>query len=68
MAIVNTIKLEEKERTYYFAGGDKVELKDVVELGFGSSGTHRVKTSDGKLHIISQGWLHVEITANDWTI
>lgn len=64
----NAVKLSEKERVYHFANGEKVILTNVVELVTRISGNHRIKTADGKLHIVSPGWLHVEITDNDWTV
>lgn len=69
MDIGNPTKFEpaEKVRTYHFPNGEKVELHDVVELVVRESGTHRLRTSDGKLHIVPTGWLHVEIDAKDWT-
>jgi hypothetical protein len=65
-----TTKLEPKEnsRTYYFPDGSKVELKGIIELTVRDSGTHRLKTEDGKLHIIPTGWNHIEIETTDWTI
>lgn len=68
MTVNNAIKLTEKSRKYTFPGGDIVELNEVTELAFGSSGTHRIKTADKKLHIIPKGWIHVEIDEENWTI
>jgi hypothetical protein len=58
----------EDTRTYYFPNGEKVELLSVVELVVRESGTHRLKTADGKLHIVPSGWVHIEISAKDWTV
>lgn len=65
------IKLHEDSRIYDFGLGKLVKLEKVVELIVRDSGNHRVKTADGKLHIISTGWIHIEITDNkkkDWTV
>jgi hypothetical protein len=61
------IKLNEKERIYTFPNNEKVVLKDVTELIVRESGTHRLKTKDGKLHIIPTGWIHIEIDDSEWT-
>lgn len=66
--IGNVIKLNEKQRIYYFPGGDKVVLNDIIELVVRESGTHRIKTADNKLHIIPDTWIHIEINASDWTV
>lgn len=59
----------EKERIYYFPKGEKVVLQDVCELIVRPSGTHRLTTSDGKSHIISSGWLHIELEIDKkWTV
>jgi hypothetical protein len=72
MYIGNPIPLEEKSRTYYFPGGDKVVLNNVVELIVRESGTHRVKTKDPegnvRLHIIPPKWIHIEIDDEYWTV
>lgn len=57
----------ERSRTYTFPGGDKVTLAAVKAVGVRPSGTHRVATEDGKLHIVPVGWIHVEIDADGWT-
>lgn len=58
----------EKNRTYTFPGGEKVALKDVTHFLARDSGTHRLKTADGKLHIVPVGWLHIEIEAVAFTL
>lgn len=58
----------EATRTYHFPGGEKVKLTNVVAFLARPSGTHRLKTSDGKLHIVQAGWLHIEIEASAFTI
>lgn len=66
----DSIKLNpiEKSRTYIFPKGEKVVLINVEELKVSESGNHRLKTSDGKLHIIPTGWIHIEIDTEKWTI
>jgi len=61
-------KLNEKQRIYYFPGGDKVVLNEVIELLVRESGTHRIKTADKKLHIIPNNWIHIEIDDSEWTV
>ncbi len=56
----------ERSRTYTFPGGDKVVLNDVQEISV-SGTTHRLKTGDGKLHIVPLFWIHIEIDADSWT-
>ena len=60
----------ETKRTYTFPKGEKVVLENVVEFGTreGGSGSHRLKTLDGKLHIVNTGWLNVEIIADEFTV
>jgi hypothetical protein len=58
----------EKERIYHFPNNEKVVLKGVTELVVRPSGTHRIRTADGKAHIIPIGWLHVELDIEDWTV
>lgn len=64
----NAIELKESKRVYNFPNGEKVELKNVIELVVRSSGTHRIKTNDNKLHIIPTGWIHIEIDEKEWTV
>ena len=64
------VKLNEKVRRYLFPDTG-FTLYDVTELIVSDSGNHRIKTKDGKLHIISPGWVHIEITPGaeqDWTV
>lgn len=58
----------ERARTYTFPGGDKLTLKEVTEFAARPSGTHRLKTADGRLHIVRSTWLHIEIDADGWTL
>jgi len=54
----------EIKRTYCFPEGN-VELFGVNELIVRPSGTHRLKTNDGHLHIIPSGWLHIDINSGN---
>lgn len=58
----------EKARTYTFPGGEKITLENVTHFLARESGTHRLQTADGRLHIIPVGWLHVEIDAGVFTV
>jgi hypothetical protein len=58
----------EASRTYTFPGGEQITLHEVTHLLVRESGTHRLRTKDGKLHIVPTGWLHIEIDAKDWTV
>jgi len=66
----NPVKLNppNRSRTYYFANGGYVTLKDVTELIVQDSGTHRLKTGDGKFHIIPSGWIHIELDIDGWQV
>jgi hypothetical protein len=68
--MIELTKLEpaEQRRTYTFPGGETVVLIGVTHFLARESGTHRLKTQDGKLHIIPIGWLHVEIEADSFTL
>ena len=59
---------KEKSRTYSFPNGEKVQLHDVTHFLARDSGTHRLKTLDGRLHIVPVGWLHIEIDAGAFTL
>lgn len=58
----------EASRTYTFPNGGQVALKGVTNLLVRPSGNHRLKTSDGKLHIVPAGWIHLEIEAPGFTV
>jgi hypothetical protein len=68
VSIGQPIKLNEKERIYFFPNNEKVILRNIVELIVRESGTHRIKTADKKLHIIPNGWIHIEINEEEWTV
>lgn len=62
-------KLNETSRTYRYADTE-IRLEKVIELVVRESGSHRVKTADGQLHIIASGWLAISIEdeTHDWTV
>ena len=64
-----TMKLNPVEirRIYTFPNDNEVTLRKVTEVTVRPSGTHRLKTEDGMLHIIPVGWIHIAIDAEDWT-
>ena len=65
----NATALEEKERTYKFPKGEFVHLQDIKELIVRPSGTHRLKTGDGRLHIVPKGWIQISIVSpKDWAV
>lgn len=55
--------IQETSRTYYYPDGAAVTLRKPINLRVNPSGKHYVKTSDGHLHIIAPGWVHIEIVA-----
>ena len=63
-------KLSENVRTYTFGHGQAITIEKVKELRLSASGNHRLKTEDGKLHIIPSGWLHIEIDSKiqEWEL
>lgn len=61
------LKPHEKTRIYRFPDGELVSLKDVTHF-LNRPTNHRLKTADGKLHIVPTGWIHVEIDAEEWTL
>lgn len=58
----------ERTRVYTFPGGELVTLSNVTHFLARESGTHRLKTADGKLHIVPVGWLHIEIDTDAFTV
>lgn len=56
------LDIDERERIYYFPNNAIVVLNEIIELTVSESGTHYLKTRDGKLHIIPTGWIHIEIS------
>lgn len=68
--IGKSTKLTERQRVYDYGAGRTVTLTDVRELIVRDSGTHRVTTADGRLHILAAGWLaiHIDDDGRDWTL
>lgn len=68
--MVGMTKLEPREdfRTYTFPGGERVVLEDVTHFLSRASGVHRLRTADGRLHIVPVGWIHIEIGAPEFTL
>jgi len=58
----------EKTRVYSFPNGETVSLENVTHFAVSKSGTHRLKTGDGKMRIVPVGWHHIEIDAAEWTL
>jgi hypothetical protein len=62
--------VSEFRRTYHWPDGSSVSLDHVTEVII-SDTTHRLKTKDQYgmtiLHIIPNGWNHIEIAADDWS-
>lgn len=56
----------ELSRVYTFIGA-RIKLENVTEFRISSSGIHKLKTDDGKKHIIAPNWVHIEIDSkSDW--
>lgn len=63
-APLNTaVDICECKRKYFFPDGSRVVLYNLTEIVVRPSGSHRIKTADGRLHIVAAGWLHIEIEA-----
>lgn len=65
---MNKLNPIEKTRIYLFPKGEKIELTNVTEFGSRPSGSHRLKTADGKLYIIATGWLAIELLCEEFTL
>ena len=64
-----TTKLKEDLRVYVFPNQQFVVLANVTELIVRPSGSHRLKTKDGFMHIIPTGWLHIIIKSpRGWVV
>ena len=61
----NEMTLKETERIYHFPKGERVVLKEVRKIVIEPSGTHKIKTADGKRHIIKPDWLSIEIDGEE---
>ncbi len=67
MLELKALEKTEASRTYTFPSG-VVTLKGVTHFLARESGTHRLRTSDGKLHIVPVGWMHIEIEAEAFSL
>lgn len=63
------VKLKaEKTRTYIFAEGEST-FENVTHLAVSKRGTHRLRTHDGKFHIVRCGWLAISLDLPEgWTL
>jgi hypothetical protein len=68
--VLDLTKLTEPEtlRVYTFPGGETVKLTNVTHFLARPSGTHRLMTADGRLHIVPVGWIHIEIEAKAFSL
>ena len=55
-------KVNERSRTYHFADGITTSVDNPAWLWPSSSGTHYIKDSYGKIHIVSKEWVRITIT------
>jgi hypothetical protein len=55
-------KVNERSRTYHFANGAMTSVDCTAWLWVSSSGTHYIKDSYGKIHIINKSWVRITIT------
>ena len=55
-------KVNERSRTYHFAGGVATSVENVSWLRVSSSGTHYIKDASGQIHILAKGWRRIAIT------
>ena len=58
----------EKSRTYTFPGGERIRILNVTHFLARPSGTHRLRSQDGLLHIVPTGWIHIAIEAENFTL
>lgn len=58
----------ERNRRYYFPGGDILEYQNVISLEVRPSGNHRLVLKDGTHVIVAAGWLAIELDINNWTV
>jgi hypothetical protein len=62
MVVQEGTKITENTRTYTFPDDEIITIHKAREIFVSeTSGNHRIKSEDGKLHIIKNGWLHIEI-------
>lgn len=57
----------ERVRTYHYANGGKLVIKDVVAVGVSDSGGHRINTKDGRKFIPAKDWVGIELDVDEWS-
>lgn len=55
-------KVNERNRTYHFPNGATTSVDCAAWLWGTNSGTHYIKDSYGKIHIINKSWVRITIT------
>lgn len=65
---MNTLQFPERTRKIYYSNGSAILLHNVIAVLARPDGSIRLKTGDGRLHIIAAGWNHIEIDADDYTL
>lgn len=55
------LSVPEVGRTYNFPDGSCITIPGVTHIAVRPSGNHRLTTQDGNLHIVKDGWIHIEI-------
>lgn len=68
MIELTKLEIPESKRRYLFPCGSTVTLSNVTHFLSRPSGTHRLRTADGKLHIVPAGWIHIEIEAAEFSM
>ncbi len=58
----------EASRTYKFRGGEALTLTNVTHFLARESGTHRLRTGDGKFHVVPPTWYHIEIEVEGFSV
>jgi hypothetical protein len=61
---VKELKHIEKTRLYYWNEDIAVYLKGVTHVEERKN-EHRLRTLDGKQHVVPEGWVHLEIDATN---
>lgn len=60
-------KVDERCRTYYFANDVTASVDCPAWLWVSSSGTHYIKDSCGRIHILNKSWVRITIEGGIWT-
>lgn len=58
----------EKSRTYHYGDGTRFTVGEVNRICVRPSGNHRLETSTGRKYIIKEGWVAIEIIADNWSL